>query len=291
MEERTFRVEKENSGKRVDTYLKEKIPEYSRSFIQYLISEGNLKINEKIIFEKDYHVKENDSITIKIVPPPYKEIKKEKIDVPIIYEDSSIVAVDKPPFMVVHPACGNYSGTLLQALSYKYPGIYLVHRLDKETSGLIIACKNKKAQVFLQKQFKERTVKKVYLAIVKGKMFNETGRIEAPLQRNPLDRKKFDVVPYKENSRMAITEYKVLDYIGNYTLLEVYPKTGRTHQIRVHLSHIGFPVAGDPIYGKREFFPRTMLHSYKLEFIHPETKERVSLSTDIPEDFKEFIEK
>jgi len=300
-ERRKIKITKENSGKRIDIFLKNQFEKYSRSFIQYLIKENKVKING-IPTKKDYILKESDIIDIELVPPPGQEIKPEKIEIPIIYEDNSIIVVNKPSGMVVHPACGNYTGTLLQGLLYKFPlikteksleRIGLVHRLDKETSGLLVVAKTIFAQKFIQKQFQNRTIKKIYLAIVKGNLISTKSKelytIDAPLERNPYDRKKFDVVPYKKTARKAITQYKVLKTIEDYSLLEIFPLTGRTHQIRVHLSHIGHPVAGDKDYGKREHFKRTMLHAWKITLIHPETKEKVSFEAPIPEDFKNFL--
>ncbi|HLD30109.1 MAG TPA: RluA family pseudouridine synthase, partial [bacterium] len=184
-------------------------------------------------------------------------------------------------------------------LMYRYPELKdwsgltrpgLVHRLDKETSGVIVVARTPQAQNFLARQFQEKKVKKRYLALVEGHMHNREGTVDAPLYRDPADRKRFTVLPYKDLARESKTLYEVRGYVGGFTLLDVTPLTGRTHQIRVHLAHIGFPIAGDAVYGKRGIFPRQMLHARQISFIHPDTLEEVTFEAPLPEDFKKALE-
>ncbi|MBU5426468.1 RluA family pseudouridine synthase [Tissierella pigra] len=288
----------EEDEERLDSYLAEELNEVSRSYIQKLIKEKLVSVNDKYM-KSSYLVKEGDYIKVNLPKPKKLEIIAEDIPIDIVYEDEDIVIVNKPQDMVVHPAPGNYTGTLVNALLYHIgnlssingiirPGI--VHRLDKDTSGILIIAKNDKAHRILSEELKKRNVKRTYITLVHGTWLNDEGTINAPIGRHTNDRKKMTVT--QKNSKEAITHYKVLDRYNNYTLLEVNLETGRTHQIRVHMAYINHPVVGDPVYskGKNEFgLQRQMLHAYKLGLIHPSTEEYIEFQTDLPEYFKEIL--
>ena len=271
----------------------------SRSMVQKLIKEENIKVNGKET-KHSYKLKLNDEIEISI--PEAKEIDLKAQDIPldIIYEDDDIIVINKPKGMVVHPANGNPDGTLVNAVmaickdslsgigGEIRPGI--VHRLDKDTSGAIIVAKNDKAHVNLSEQLKEHKVKKTYLALVRGIIKENEATINMPISRSNKDRKKMDV---NKEGKEAITHFKVLGrYKNKYTLLQINLETGRTHQIRVHLSYIGYPIIGDEVYsnGKNEWgIKGQCLHAWKLEFMHPITKEKISLEAEIPEYLKNIL--
>ncbi|NLV89057.1 MAG: RluA family pseudouridine synthase [Tissierellia bacterium] len=288
----------EDDGERLDSYIAREIDEVSRSFVQKLIKEGLVLVNEKHV-KASYTVNEGDYIKIEFPKPKRLEIIPEDIPLDIVFQDQDLVIINKPQDMVVHPAPGNYSGTLVNGLLFHIdtlssingiirPGI--VHRLDKDTSGLLVVAKNDSAHRFLSEELKNRRIKRNYICLVHGILKNDEGTIDAPIGRHPKDRKKMAVV--NKNSKEAITHYKVLDRYDNYTLLEVSLETGRTHQIRVHMAYINYPIVGDPIYskGKNEFgLDKQMLHAYKLGFIHPSTKEYMEFKTDLPLYFKNII--
>lgn len=295
-----------DSDTRIDLFLASHINEFTRSRIQTLIKQGNVKVNHNAI-KASHRLKAGDEISI-FVPhsSPYL-LKPEKIDLSIIYEDSSIIVLDKPPGLVVHPAPGHRSGTLVHGLLHHCndlsgiggvlrPGI--VHRLDKDTSGLLVVAKNDKAHNSLSGQFKDGKVNKRYIALVHGIPKIKEGKIELPISRHPVKRKEMAVSQLK--GKNALTLWKIQDVIGDkFTLLSVIIKTGRTHQIRVHMSHIGHPVVGDSVYGykknwwnKNTNYPmeisalikRQMLHAEYLGFFHPDTKEYIEFKSQIPED-------
>ena len=286
--------------RRLDLYLSEELDEISRTYIQNLIKDGLVLVNGKVKKPK-YLVKEGDTILVELPKPKKLEVIPENIPLDIVYEDEDIAVIDKSQDMVVHPAPGNYSGTLVNALMYSIdnlssingiirPGI--VHRLDKDPSGLLVVAKNDYSHRFLSEQFKDRTVKREYIAIVEG-LFNDLeGTINAPIGRNPNDRKKMKVTD--RNSKEAITRYKVLDRFSNHSLLELELKTGRTHQIRVHLSYINKPILGDSIYGSKKNqynLQGQLLHARKLGFIHPRSKKYIEFKTEIPKRFNDIINK
>ncbi len=285
----------EDDSQRLDAFLAKELDDISRSYVQKLIKDNLVSVNDKCV-KSSYIVNEGDNIILHLPKPKNLEIKPEDIPLDIVFEDKDIVIVNKPQGMVVHPAPGNYSGTLVNALLYKIdslssingiirPGI--VHRLDKDTSGLLIIAKNDKAHKALSDDLKNRNVKRIYISLVHGELSKDTGTINKPIGRHPVDRKRMAVIA--KNSKEAITHYKVLEKYNNYTLLEASLETGRTHQIRVHMAYINHPIVGDPVYSRRknEFnLDKQMLHAYKLGFIHPRTGLYMEFETDLPEHFK-----
>ena len=283
---------------RLDAYISKKNENISRTNIQRLIENGNILVNgeERKI---SYKVQIGDNISINIPDPKETKIKAEEIPLDIIYEDNDIIVVNKPKGMVVHPASGNLEGTLVNAImsickdslsgigGEIRPGI--VHRLDKDTSGLLIVAKNDLAHINMSNQIKNRQVKKIYIALVRGNINEEEATINMPIGRSTKDRKKMAV---RKDGKEAITHFKVLKRYSNYTLLQLKIDTGRTHQIRVHLSEIGHPVVGDIVYsnGKNEFGVQgQMLHAKSLDFKHPITNKQMHLEAELPDYFKEVI--
>lgn len=293
-------VNENDKGKRLDIYIAENFNELSRTMIKKLIESNNILVNDKS--EKvSYKVQANDNISIDVPEAKETKLKAQEIPLDIIYEDSDIIVINKPKGMVVHPANGNPDGTLVNAIlsicknslsgigGELRPGI--VHRLDKDTSGLIIVAKNDKAHINMSEQIKERNVKKTYIALVRGNVPEEEATINMPIGRSTKDRKKMAVT---KNGKQAITHFKVLKRYSKYTLLEIKIETGRTHQIRVHMAEIGYPVVGDAVYsnGKNEFgIEGQMLHAYKLEFMHPITNKHMELTAPLPQYFEEILKK
>ena len=295
-------VEQENDKVRLDIYLSNQKLDLSRSMVQKLIEDEKITVNDKV--EKaSYKVQKDDKIKIEINPPKEVEIEAQKIPIDIIYEDEDILVVNKPKGLVVHPANGNPDGTLVNAImdickeslsgigGELRPGI--VHRLDKDTSGLLIVAKNDKAHIKMSEQIKNRKVKKTYIALVRGTISENEATINMPIGRSTKDRKKMAVT---KSGKEAITHFKVLNrYItskSTYTLLEIKIDTGRTHQIRVHMAEIGHPVIGDTTYsnGKNEFgIEGQCLHAKKLEFNHPITEEHLKIEAPLPEYFENAI--
>jgi 23S rRNA pseudouridine1911/1915/1917 synthase len=295
-----FFINEEEAGKRVDVFLSEKLENMSRSQIQKLIEEENIKVNEKKT-KSNYKTRLNDRITVVIPKPVQLEVLPEDIDIEILYEDDDIAVVNKPQGMVVHPAAGNYTGTLVNALLARCknlsgingvirPGI--VHRIDKDTSGVLVVAKNDNAHRSLAEQIKEHTVKRIYIALTEGVMKSDHGTINLPIGRHPVERKKMAVV--SKNGKHAVTHYNVLERFKENTLIEARLETGRTHQIRVHMAYIGHPLVGDPVYGykKQKYkLKGQALHAKTLGFIHPSTGEYMEFSSPIPDYFSELIEK
>ena len=293
-------VKKDEVGKRIDAYISSVDSEISRTAVQRLLEEGNILINKKQV-KASYKVQENDTIEIQEIEPKEIELKAQDIPIEVIYEDNDIIVVNKPKGIVVHPAVGNLDGTLVNALMAMCkdslsgiggeirPGI--VHRLDKDTSGILIIAKNDKAHINLSEQLKEHEVEKTYIALVRGIVKENEATINMPIGRSQKDRKKMAV---DKNGKNAITHFKVLKRYEKYTLLEIKIETGRTHQIRVHLSHIGYPVVGDYTYsnGKNDFnVEGQMLHSKKIKFRHPKTEKEMELEANLPEYFQEILNK
>ena len=285
---------------RLDAYIAQQKPDISRTMIQKLIEEGNILVNgtkKKL----SYKVKIGDNISLNVPIPKEIDLKPEKIPLEIVYEDNDIIVVNKQKGLVVHPANGNPDGTLVNAImeickdslsgigGEIRPGI--VHRLDKDTSGLLIVAKNDKAHIKMSEQIKNREVKKIYIALVKGNVNEDEATINMPIGRSQKDRKKMAV---RKEGKEAITHFKVLKrYGGKYTLLEIKIDTGRTHQIRVHMAEIGHPVVGDMVYsnGKNEFgIEGQMLHAKSLDFKHPITGKQMHLEAELPDYFKEILE-
>ena len=299
--QKTLIVE-ENECMRLDAYISNRIPEISRMTVKRLLDENKILVNEK--FEKpSYKVNKNDKIEIQIDEPKEIKLKAQDIPIEIIYEDKDIIVVNKPKGLVVHPANGNPDGTLVNAImaickdslsgigGEIRPGI--VHRLDKDTSGLLIVAKNDVAHVKLSEQIKNREVKKTYIALVRGTVPENEATINMPIGRSTKDRKKMAVT---KNGKESITHFKVLGRYttnkGSYTLLEIKIDTGRTHQIRVHMAEIGYPVIGDAVYsnGKNEFgVEGQCLHAKRLEFKHPTTGKEMKLEAPLPEYFQAII--
>ena len=284
-------VNNENANTRLDHYLANNT-EFSRSKITNLIKEGKILVNGKNV-KTGYLIKENDIIEINYEEEELKA-EPEKMDLDIVYEDNDVIVVNKANKVVVHPACGNRSGTLVNGLLYHSknlssingefrPGI--VHRIDADTTGLLMIAKNDKAHKILADQLKEKTTHRVYYALVWGVINNETGTVDAPIGRDPKDRKKMAVTP--DNSKEAITHFRVIERYKNATLIELKLETGRTHQIRVHMKYIGHPVVNDPVYSNKPLFDDSgqCLHAKELGFIHPTTNEFMKFDSELPECF------
>ncbi len=292
-------VENKDEGKRVDKFVSELIGEAcSRTHIKTLIDAGHITVNESPVKPR-YMLRENDKIKIELIMPESDTfLEPEPIPLDIIYEDRAIIVVNKPAGMVIHPGAGNKKGTMAGALLYHCasladtgdrfrPGI--VHRLDKDTSGVVIVAKNDKSMRSLSKQFQNRTISKSYLAVVKGIVEYDNGEVDASLSRSPVDRKKMIVEP--SVGRTAKTIYNVVQRYKKYTLLRLKPETGRTHQIRVHMQYLKHPIAGDRVYGRSTEASRQLLHAEKIRFTHPETLKAVEFESPMPEDMTSFINK
>ena len=292
----------EGVSQRIDQYLNEKNNEWTRSYIQKLISEDKIKVNGKSI-KASYKVKENDVIEIEEVEVKDAEILPEDIPLNVVYEDEDIVIVNKPKGMVVHPGNGNYSGTMVNSLMYSHKGELsgingvvrpgIVHRIDKDTSGLLVVAKNDKAHKVLADKFKEHDITREYICLVKGIIPKDNITINLPIGRSDKDRKKMAVT--KKNSRNAITHIKVIKRFkkSGYTLVSAKLETGRTHQIRVHMSYIGYPIVGDDVYSKgtNEFgITGQMLHAKILGFIHPVKDKYMEWEVEPPKQFIDVIE-
>lgn len=293
----TVTAEAEDAGTRADVFLAAKLG-VSRSNMQKLLEDGRVKRGEKII-KANYKVRAGEMFMVDIPEPEPIEAVPENIPLDIIYEDDDVVVLNKARGMVVHPAPGNYTGTLVNALLYHCsnlsginsairPGI--VHRLDKDTSGIMIVAKNDAAHISLSQQIQSKTAVRTYLAVVRGNIKTDSGTIETQIARDKTDRKKMAVV--KEGGRDAITDYEVLERFGKYTLVRCKLRTGRTHQIRVHMECLGYPLVGDPKYSpmKTPFgIKGQALHSHTLEFTHPRTGERMKFEAPLPEDMHKII--
>ena len=297
-DEREVLIITENeAGQRADVALAGML-ELTRSNMQKLLDEGRAVKGAKVI-KSNYKVKLGDEIVVTLPEPQPLDVQPENIPLDIIYEDEDVVVVNKARGMVVHPAAGNYSGTLVNALLYHCknlsgingvirPGI--VHRLDKDTSGIMICAKNDAAHVSLSEQIQSKTAQRTYLAVVRGNIKTDGGVIETQIARDKDDRKKMAVV--KEGGRNAVTEYEVVERFGKYTIVKCKLKTGRTHQIRVHMEHLGYPLVGDPKYSpmKTPFsINGQALHSLTLAFDHPRTGERMEFEAKLPEDLHKIV--
>ncbi|WP_156900435.1 RluA family pseudouridine synthase [Anaerovorax odorimutans] len=286
-------------GTRLDMVLSLTFENFSRNSLQKLIENGNVSINNLICKTKKYKVKSDDEITVVIPEPEELNIIAEDIPINIVYEDEDILVVNKEKGMVVHPAVGNYTGTLVNAIMFHCknlssingtirPGI--VHRIDKDTSGLLMVAKNDMAHKSLAEQLAQHSITRAYHAIVYNNFNNDEGTINEPIGRDPKNRLKQAVTSF--NSKEAITHYKVLERFGNFTYIEARLETGRTHQIRVHMAYINHPLLGDKVYGpKKTVFgaESQMLHAKLLGFKHPRTGEYMEWSSDLPDDFKRIL--
>ena len=291
-------VPDEETGERIDSFLSEKT-DFTRTRIQQLIKDRSITVNGKPT-KSSYKIEENDEIAIEVPEVETTEIKPENIKIDIVYEDSDIAVINKQAGLVVHPAHGHYSGTLVNAILYHIkdlsgingeirPGI--VHRLDKDTSGLIVIAKNDKVHAALTEMFQEKKIRKTYLAILKGKLNKSEGKIVTQIGRDKNDRKKMTVIDDAAKGKNAITNYRVISQNKLFTLVKVNIETGRTHQIRVHMRYLGYPILGDSVYGRKDNEKRQMLHAYKLEFIHPVTGRQMEFTGEIPEDFQKALKK
>lgn len=299
MDIKKYTVQLEYSGERIDKYLASMLQDSSRSFIQNLISKDLVMVNSKKV-KSNYKLKASDEVEFSIPEPEKLQVVPQDIPIKILYEDSDVVVVDKPQGMVVHPAAGNKDETLVNALLFHChdlsgingvmrPGI--VHRIDKDTSGVLVIAKNDKSHNILAEQFKNHTMNREYLALVEGRLKNEMGTIDANLGRNPKDRLKYAVV---KDGKRAVTHYKVMECFSGYTLVLCKLETGRTHQIRVHMASIGHPLVGDPLYGfKKQNFKTKgqLLHARLLGFIHPTKNEYMEFTSPLPEDFTAVLNK
>lgn len=288
----------QNEGVRIDKYLAEKT-EISRENITKMIKDDFIFVNNKKV-KNSYKVELNDLIEIKEGYIKPITVKAKKMELDIVYEDEYLMVINKPSGLVVHPAAGHFTGTLVNGLlshtsnlsdsnGILRPGI--VHRIDKDTSGLIIVAKNDKAHEKLAAQLKDKTLSRIYVALVHGRINHDTGTIDAPIGRDPLDRKKMCVTDV--NSKDAITHFRVLERYKNATLIELKLTTGRTHQIRVHMNYINHPVINDPVYGfsKKTTSFGQMLHAKEISFIHPSTNEKMTFKCDVPKEFEEILNK
>jgi 23S rRNA pseudouridine1911/1915/1917 synthase len=301
MESYTYTIDTDNIGKRVDKYISELLPNCSRSFVQKLIKDNQLIVNNKSV-KANYKLRQSDILEITIPKPKEIDILAENIPIDIIYEDKDVLLVNKPQGMVVHPAPGHYTGTLVNAIMYHCkkdlsgingvmrPGI--VHRIDKDTSGVLIICKNDKAHSCIAKQLKEHSITRKYNAIVYNNVKEDVGVINAPIGRHKINRKQM-AINYT-NGKEAITHYKVIDRMKQYTYVELQLETGRTHQIRVHMTSINHPLLGDPVYGpKTDRFKLKgqALHARVLGFVHPSTNEYMEFEAPLPNYFKSLLNK
>lgn len=288
------------SGTRLDLVLSAALEEYSRSFIQKLFENGNISINGQLCRSKKYKASSGDTVQISIPQPEKLKVEPEDIPLDIVYEDDDMLVVDKPAGMVVHPAPGNYSSTLVNALMYHCgdalssingvirPGI--VHRIDKNTSGLLMVAKTDKAHGALSAQLAEHSITRRYKAIVYNNIKEDEGTVDRPIGRDPGNRLRNAVTDI--NSKRAVTHYRVLERFGRFTLIEAQLETGRTHQIRVHMAYMNHPLLGDELYGpakNRQGAKRQMLHAGLLGFIHPSTGEYMEFESPIPEDFEAVL--
>jgi 23S rRNA pseudouridine1911/1915/1917 synthase len=295
-----------DNSPRIDKYIADCMPGYTRSYLQGIIKEGLVTVDDKVV-KSNYRLAPGETIQLLLPSPVELMVEAQNIPLDIIYEDSELLVLNKPKNMVVHPAPGNYSNTLVNALLYHCKGELsgingvlrpgIVHRLDKDTTGALLVCKTDRAHQVIAKQLAEHSVKRIYHAIVLGNIKEDSGTVNSPIGRHPIDRKKMSINP--KNGREAITHFTVLERFGNFTYIECQLETGRTHQIRVHLASTGHPVLGDTVYGPGKLpnnkllisFAGQALHAKELGFVHPETKEYMVLEANLPEYFIELLEK
>ena len=289
----------EDAGERLDSFVASALPDISRSYSKKLITDGKVLVNDSKA-KPSYCVSEDDAISVQIQDPKPTKVQAQDIPIDIVYEDDDVIVINKARGMVVHPSAGHEDGTLVNALLYHCgsmpviggetrPGI--VHRIDKDTTGLLVVAKNDKAHLSLSEQIREKSASRKYKALVEGVIKDDSGEVDAPIGRHKNDRKKMAVVL---GGREARTIYKVERRFASYTLLDVTLTTGRTHQIRVHMAHIKHPVVGDAVYGykKQKFnLDGQLLHAHELSFNHPKTGERITFNAPLPEDFSSLLKK
>ena len=297
---REFLVEEDEEGDRLDVYLSDQFVDMSRSYIQKIIKDKKVTVNGKVEKAK-YLVKEEDKVVIEIPKPKILEVAPQDIPIEIVYEDDDIIIVNKPQGMVVHPAPGNYEGTLVNAILYHCKGNLssingvirpgIVHRIDKDTSGILMIAKNNNAHNCLTEQLKDHSITREYEFICHGVFKEDNITVDRPIGRNPKDRLKMAIVP---NGKRAVTHFEVLERFNGYTHVRARLETGRTHQIRVHAMSINHPLVGDPVYGPKNSKIKLngqALHAKKLGFIHPTTKEYVEFDSELPDYFQKLLEK
>lgn len=296
MKELNFIYEKEETT-RLDKYLVEMIPEESRTNLQNLIKANNVLVNEEIV-KANYKLVNGDEIEVIIPEPVLDTVIPQDIPLDVVYEDEDIIVINKASGLVVHPGAGNHDGTLVNALMFHCKDLSgingiiragIVHRIDKDTSGLLVACKNDLAHRNLAKQFEEKKVTRKYHAICIGVIPHNLGKIDAPIARSKANRQMMGIV---EKGKNAVTNFRVIERYNEYTYLELQLETGRTHQIRVHMKYIGFPILGDPVYGPKNIFGNhgQFLHAKTLGFYHPRTKKFMEFESELPISFTKFIE-
>ena len=297
-----FSIDCNTEGQRIDRYLSDKLEDRSRSYIQKIMKEGYVKVNQKPV-KSNYRLSFGDSVEVTLPEAKEPDIVPENIPLDILYEDQDIIMINKPKQMVVHPAPGHYSGTLVNALMYHCgdelsgingcmrPGI--VHRIDMDTTGSLVVCKNDKAHQSLSEQLKVHSIRRIYVAIVHGNIKEDSGTVNAPIGRHPTDRKKMST--HWKNGRDAVTHYKVLERFGDYTYIQCELETGRTHQIRVHMASIGHPLVGDEVYGPKKCpfkgLQGQTLHARTLGIIHPTTGKYLEVNAPLPEYFIELLDR
>lgn len=296
-----FYIEEIDVGKRIDAFLSDKLSDFTRSRIQKIIEENGVFVNSRPV-SKSYKLCLGDIVSVELPENVDIPVLPQNIPIDIVYEDNDIVIVNKSKGMVVHPASGNFEGTLVNALLYhckdslsgingvNRPGI--VHRIDKDTSGLLVIAKNDKSHNFLAEQFAEHSITREYHAIVYGNIKQDNGTVDAPIGRHPVKRKQMAIT--NTNSKRAVTHYEVIERFGEFTYIKCHLETGRTHQIRVHMSSIGHPIAGDEVYGHKKIIKSLCgqcLHAKVLGFTHPSTKEEVFFDSSLPDYFTDFLNK
>lgn len=299
METFDFIIEATNVNIRIDTFLAQAIPQYSRSFFQKLIVEREVLVNDQPV-KSNYKLLLDDAVVVHIPTAKSLTVIGEDLPLDVIFEDEDIIVINKPQNMVVHPAPGHLSGTIVNALLYRYPNKLstlngemrpgIVHRIDKDTSGILVIAKNDEAHLHLAKQLKNRTMVRVYHTVVLHNMKTEEGTIETFIDRHPTQRKKRTVVT--AGGKKAITHYKVLEHLGNYSYVQASLETGRTHQIRVHMAYINHPILGDYIYGPKSSpfqLEGQMLHAYSLGFVHPTTGKYMEFKAPLPTYFEKLL--
>lgn len=291
----------ENQQMRLDKYLAEQFPEQTRSYLQKLIKDGEVLVNGKNV-KTGYQLSKGDEVSVNIPEPKELDVEPQKMDLDIVYEDDDVILINKPKGMVVHPAPGHTTDTLVNGLLYHCkdnlsgingvarPGI--VHRIDRDTTGILIVCKNDMSHNSIAAQLKKHSINRRYRALVHGNLKEDTGTVEGAIGRHPIDRKKMSI--NEKNGKPAVTHYTVLERFGNYTLIECKLETGRTHQIRVHMSSIGHPLVGDEVYGPAKCpfkLQGQCLHAMVLGFVHPRSGEYMEFSAELPEYFEELLRK
>jgi len=298
-----FELQVTGESERLDRWLADQLPDWSRSRLQKLVEQGQVTLNGQICTSKKATVQAGDRIHLTIPAATPLALEPENIPLDILYEDDELIVLNKPAGLVVHPAPGHESGTLVHALLAHCPNLAgiggvqrpgIVHRLDKDTSGAIVIAKTDRAHQHLQAQLKAKTAQREYLAIVYGSPATNSGTIDLPIGRHPIDRKKMAIVPIEKGGRQAVTHWQVLDRLGNYTLMQFRLETGRTHQIRVHTTQMGHPIVGDPVYGSGRSIGVNLtgqvLHAHKLHLEHPLTGKPVEAIAPLPAEFLKLLQ-